>query len=129
MSDRITAEEARRRITGAKKRNKYGARKTTVDGITFDSAKEAKRYSELVMLQFAGDISELELQPEFILEGKGGDPLQYESKRQIKYRADFRYFDMRTKIWVIEDSKGVQTKDFKIKRAIMNSMGLKVVVS
>jgi hypothetical protein len=124
---RITAAEARKLITGPTKRNKFGAKKTVVDGITFDSQKEARRFSELKKLRFEGEIAELELQPEFILEGKSGNPLEYDSGRQIKYRADFRYFDMRAQIWVIEDAKGFKTRDYKIKKSIMSDMGLKVV--
>ncbi|MDD3747626.1 MAG: DUF1064 domain-containing protein, partial [Anaerostipes sp.] len=43
--------------------SKYGARKTVIDGITFDSKREAKRYQELKLLEQAGEISYLELQP------------------------------------------------------------------
>jgi hypothetical protein len=49
------------------RRNKYGATKTTIDGITFDSKKEAQRYCELRLLQKAGEITHLELQPAFRL--------------------------------------------------------------
>ena len=47
--------------------NKYFAKKTTIDGITFDSKKEAKRYSDLKLLEKAGKISDLEIQVPFEL--------------------------------------------------------------
>jgi hypothetical protein len=62
---------------------KYGNRKTVVDGITFDSAKEARRYGELKLLERAGQIVDLRVQPEFELDVKG--------VRVCKYRADFAY--------------------------------------
>lgn len=48
--------------------HKYGARATSADGIRFDSAREARRYRELTLLQKAGDISRLEWHPRFSLE-------------------------------------------------------------
>ena len=51
-------------------RNKYGARKTVIDGITFDSKREAIRYQELKLLERAGEIKDLELQPKYILQPK-----------------------------------------------------------
>ena len=52
---------------GTHSANKYGARRTQVDGIWFDSQKEAARYQELKLLQSIGLIDELELQPVFPL--------------------------------------------------------------
>ena len=54
-------------IAKEKKKNKYHNKKITLDGIEFDSQKEAERYSELVLLQKAGIITNLELQKEYIL--------------------------------------------------------------
>lgn len=75
--------------------SKYGNHKTTVDGITFDSQKEVNRYCELKLLQKAGEITELELQKEFVL-----IPNQYIDgklvERKCSYKADFYYFDFRS---------------------------------
>ena len=55
-------------------RNKYQAIKTTIDGIEFDSRKEARRYQELLLLQRAGVIQDLKMQVKYIL-----IPAQYET--------------------------------------------------
>ncbi len=91
--------------------NKYHARKCTVDGIQFDSRREAERYRELHILKRAGLIRNLELQPEFLilvstLYGKSPRPLV----RVGRYRADFRYVDTDTGQLVIEDAKSPATR-------------------
>lgn len=103
---------------------KYGNRKTVIDGITFDSKKEARRYSELKLLEAAGEIAELELQPTFTLTGRNA--LKYKSGRLVKYKADFRYYDIRKQVWIIEDAKGMPTPAYKLKAAIMADMGVPV---
>lgn len=94
--------------------NKFGAIKTQVDGITFASRREANRYLELRMLERAGQITGLELQPEFVLLGTFKHAGQ--TVRGIKYIADFRYFLDGKEI--IEDSKGHRTKDYLIKKKL-----------
>ena len=97
---------------------KYGNRKTTIDGITFDSVKEARRWQELKLLERAGEITDLmrqieyELIPSQKIDGKVVE-------RPCKYIADFRYFDKRTGKIVVEDTKGFRTPDYKIKRKLM----------
>jgi len=91
--------------------NKYHARKCTVDGIQFDSRREAERYRELQILKRAGLIRNLERQPEFLilvstLYGKSPRPLV----RVGRYRADFRYVDTDTGQLVIEDAKSPATR-------------------
>lgn len=108
----------RQRITP---RPKYGNRKVTRDGIQFDSIKEASRYEQLKHEQMAGAISTLELQKRIKLFA-GSRPLKYASGRQAVYVADFFYFDEQKRVWVIEDSKGFRTADFKLKRAIVEAM-------
>lgn len=109
--------------------NKYRAKKTTVDGITFDSKKEANRYCELKLEAKAIPpvIADLELQPEFDLIGADGNPLKSDAGRTLKYKADFRYYHLIKGCWVIEDSKGYQTPEYKLKKAIMRSMGISVI--
>jgi hypothetical protein len=93
-------------------RNKYNARKTTRDGIKFDSQKEADRYQELKLAEYAGQIKDLKLQPEYQLLPAFTDN-QGRRHRAIVYRADFEYVEDGQV--VTEDVKGMMTKDFKLK--------------
>lgn len=90
-------------------RNKYHAIKTEVDGITFDSKKEAKRYAELKLMERAGKIRNLELQKEFLLSAAYRKP-DGKAVRKCSYFADFAYeqWDDKTSAWetVVEDVKG-----------------------
>lgn len=95
---------------------KYSNRKTVVDGITFDSKAEAKRYKELVTLEKLGAITDLELQPEFLLQEKF--KIAGKTEREIKYIADFKYFDKSKNKMVVEDVKGCRTEVFNVKRKI-----------
>lgn len=81
--------------------SKYHAVKTIVDGITFDSAKEARRYSELKLLEKAGEITDLELQPVYELHAPNGERLG-------SFLADFKY-RRRDGSQTIEDVKGMKT--------------------
>lgn len=112
--------------------SKYNSRKTVVNGITFDSKKEACRYQELLLLEQAGAIRDLKLQPEFTIQ-EAFITLQGERVRAIKYRADFSYCrrvkegaDTR---WerVVEDVKGVRTKEYQIKKKLLLGKGIRVV--
>ena len=92
--------------------NKFNAKKTTVDGIRFDSKKEAARYCELKRLEQVGEIERLELQPKFELLPS----FVYNGARirGIVYRADFSYY--RDGVRIIEDVKGFETKEYLIKK-------------
>lgn len=89
----------------------------TVDGIVFDSKREAARYLELRAMERAGLISELELQPEFELQ----EAFTRAGKREraITYRADFRYRDDESGHWIVEDVKGMRTEVYRIKRKLL----------
>lgn len=91
--------------------SKYRAFKTTVGGITFDSGLEAKRYTQLKILEAAGTIKHLQIQPKFNLM----DRYKYDGKtiRAIYYIADFVYEENGKRI--VEDVKGIRTKDYIIK--------------
>ena len=98
--------------------NKYKNKKTQVDMYVFDSAREAKRYKELKLLERAGEISNLELQPHFLLQDsfkKNG-----RTYRKIEYVADFKYIE-KGKI-ILEDVKGIQTDVFKIKHKLFEKI-------
>lgn len=97
-----------------KRRSKYGAIATTVDGIRFHSAKEAGRYVELKMLGLAGQLTDLEFQPSFVLRVRVFDaPV---SMIVGKYVGDFRYFDTTTSRYVVEDVKGFRTPLYRWKK-------------
>ena len=93
--------------------NKYGNRKTIVDGIRFDSLKEASRYQQLVLLQKAGYIKDLQRQVKYELIPK------QEGERACHYVADFVYTDEESGKVIVEDIKGYRTDAYKIKRKLM----------
>ena len=114
------------------RKTKYGSRKVTVNGETFDSVKEYRRYCELKLLEKAGTITALETQKPFELipaqyeyyarYGKKGQRLK-DGKRCIEksvvYNADFYYIENGKE--VVEDTKSeaTKTKDYIIKRKLM----------
>lgn len=96
--------------------NKYRNRKVTIDGETFDSKREAQRYQELRLLMRAGEIADLQRQVVFELipaQKICGKVLE----RSVKYIADFVYMQDGNR--VVEDTKGVRTKEYIIKRKLM----------
>ncbi len=94
--------------------SKYNAKKTVVDGIEFDSLREADRYCELKLLEKANEIRNLELQPRFLLQDKFKDKMGT-THRKIEYVADFMYVDKDDKK-IVEDVKGVMTDVYKLKK-------------
>lgn len=96
--------------------NKYKAKKTIIDGITFDSKSEAKRYQELKLLEKGGAIKNLSLQPKFMLQEGFVNIYTGGKEREVAYIADFQY-DEGDKT-VVEDCKGFKTSDYKIKRKL-----------
>lgn len=110
-----------------KQYTKYGNKKTTVDGITFDSLKEAKRYKELSLMERAGMIQELQRQVKYILipaqrepdtvGARGGIRKGKLIEREASYVADFVYKEKGQT--VVEDTKGFRTKDYLLKRKML----------
>lgn len=95
--------------------SKYHAKKTTVDGIEFDSAKEAKRYTKLRDMAEAGEIDGLRLQVPFeLLPSFECDGVKY---RGMRYIADFVY--IRDGKRIVEDCKGFKTAEYKMKKKLM----------
>ena len=88
--------------------NKYGAKKTEIDGFVFASRGEGRRYSELKLLEMAGEIRDLELQPRF--------PCMVNGILVCDYIADFRYFDKAKNGIVVEDFKSEATKKIAVYR-------------
>lgn len=109
--------------------NKYKNKKITIDGLTFDSKREAKRYQELRLLEKAGAIRDLRTQVKFVLipaqrepdiiGPKGGKKPGKLLERECAYIADFVYRDTATDKTEVEDTKGMRTKDYIIKRKLM----------
>ena len=96
---------------------KYHSRSVTVDGIKFPSRREAKRYQELKLMERAGEIHDLELQKKYVLipaqkKPSGG------TERACTYTADFVYKDREGRE-VVEDSKGMRTQQYVIRRKMM----------
>jgi hypothetical protein len=112
----------------------YNIKTRALDGTVFDSHKEARRWEQLLLLQKAGKIVELQRQVKFEL-----IPAQYETferfskkgtrlkdgtrlvERKVEYIADFVYHDVETGEMIVEDTKSeaTKTKDFVIKRKLM----------
>lgn len=99
--------------------NKYHARKVTVDGIAFDSVKEANRWCELKLLEKAGEIYDLQRQVPFIVIPVQKDEKGKVIEREVKYIADFVYKEKGTMRRTVEDAKGVRTKEYILKRKLM----------
>ena len=112
--------------------SKYFSRKVQLDGIIFDSRKEAARYRELMLMQRAGQISDLRMQVRFELlpaqyadSGKvylkgprKGQPKRKCIEQSVVYVADFVYREAGNARTVVEDTKGMRTKDYIIKRKL-----------
>lgn len=90
----------------------------TVDGIVFDSKAEANRYLELRLLETAGEIKDLELQPSYSLLEPYVRP-DGKKDRGIIYRADFRYLDLKTNRIIVEDVKGAVTDVYRLKKKLL----------
>ena len=104
--------------------NKFGAKRTIVDGIQFHSKKEAQRWSDLRNLERAGMIHNLERQKPFPIVINGAPvkirSARYPNGRAMKYVADFVYFEGDKR--VIEDAKGRDTSESRIKRALIEAI-------
>ena len=114
-------------------RSKYGAKKIEADGMIFDSKKEYKRWCELRILEKAGAISNLQRQVKYVLipaqyvptgevyqKGKmKGYPKKKLVERECSYIADFVYYIPESNFPVVEDTKGMRTKEYILKRKMM----------
>lgn len=110
-------------VLGFAKRQKYGNVRTVVDCISFASKREATRWQELLLMQRAGAIRDLERQVRF--------PLKVKDEPICTYVADFQYLERVAPAKyrrVVEDSKGFATPEFKIKAALMKAcLGIEVL--
>lgn len=121
MSDRMTAAEFQA-VRAAAKRSKYGNQRVTVQGVEFDSKREAMRYLLLRAREQRGEIADLKTQVAIYLEGRDG-PILTPSGRQMIYLADFAYHEPPDGPRVLEDSKGMRTKEYVVKAGIVRAMG------
>lgn len=106
---------------------KYRNKKVVVNGITFDSRKEARRYGELLLLERAGAIRDLQRQVKFVLipaqrepdiiGKRGGVKPGKLLERELSYVADFVYHQDGKRI--VEDVKGYKTPEYRIKKKLM----------
>ena len=109
-------------VASTPKRNKYGAKKSG----GYDSRKEHRRANELKMMQRAGLISNLREQVKYVLIPAQRSPEGELLERECAYIADFVYD--RGGITVVEDTKGVRTPEYKIKRKLMLHVhGIRIV--
>jgi hypothetical protein len=95
------------------KQSKYRNVKTTVDGITFASKREANRYAELKLMEAAGEIELLGTQVRFEIVVNG--------EKIGAYVADFSYWDKDGNN-VVEDAKGVRTPVYKLKKKLVKAL-------
>lgn len=117
---------------GYSQKSKYGSRKVTVDGVTYDSVKEYRRFKELSLLERAGTIQNLQMQVKYVLipaqreycddiytrgRNKGCFKPGKLIERECSYIADFVY--IQNGEIVVEDTKGFRTKGYIIKRKLM----------
>lgn len=112
---------------------KYHNRKVkTSDGIIHASILESRRWKELLLLERAGKIINLKRQVKYVLipaqrepsviGKRGGVKKGKLLEREVAYIADFEYQDKEAGELVVEDAKGVRTKDYIIKRKLMLSV-------
>lgn len=100
-------------------KNKYHNEKVIVDHMTFDSVREANRYLWLKDRQKFGEIEDLQMQVKYDLIPSQKDENGRVIERAVTYSADFVYRDAKTGETVVEDVKGMRTKDYIIKRKLM----------
>ena len=141
-------EQVRQQVGGkiaAQASNKYNNRKIEINGIRFDSRKEAKRYVQLMHAMRVGAIRDLRLQVDFTIQEAYTD-CQGKRIRAIRYRADFTYqltgdfpasisaedrelwrrYIESGKETVVEDVKGVKTQAYKLKEKLMAQKGISI---
>lgn len=100
---------------------KYRSQKITVDGITFDSVKEANRWQELRMLERAGEIRDLQRQVPFVVIPAQRDENGKLIEKEVRYVADFTYIEKGKLTRTVEDvkSEATRTREYIIKRKLM----------
>ena len=102
-----------------KRRNKFGNVRTELDGHTFASKAEAKYYATLKLREKAGEVTDIELQPVYVLQ----------VKPRITFRPDFRFTDRVAGRVRVVDVKGHETQVFRLKKRLLKAVhGIEVEV-
>lgn len=107
----------------AAKRNKFNAQKVELDGMTFDSKKEYKRYIELKAMQQRGEIHGLEHHTKFELAPKTKLDGEKRAKPAVRYFADFTYYIADK--YIVEDVKSAATRklpSYRTKKHLMKTV-------
>lgn len=121
MTLHLTREQGQVFLSSKPKRSKYGAKRTLLDGICFDSKAEASFYAALKQREKAGEVTDIERQREYDLMVNG--------VLVARYRADFVFFDRILRARRVVDVKGVATRDFRLKAKLMKAcFGIEVEV-
>lgn len=111
--------EGRKETMAWRKGNKYNNTRAVLNGVQFDSKRELNRYTELKLLEKAGIIKDLRRQVKFqLLPSQKSKDGSYVLERAVHYIADFTYMDEQGNM-IVEDTKGVKTPDYIIKRKLM----------
>ncbi|USA53851.1 DUF1064 domain-containing protein [Acinetobacter sp. C32I] len=108
----------------AAKRNKFNAQKVELDGMTFDSKKEHKRYIELKAMQQRGEITRLEHHNKFELAPKTKLEGEKRAKPAVRYFADFTYYNGEG-TYIVEDVKSAATRklpSYRTKKHLMKTV-------
>ena len=112
--------------------NKYREKRTFIDGRCFASQKEGHRYQQLVILQRAKVIADLECQPVFPIHVvrlyRNGWPIEIATV--AKYHADFQYTDLRTGEIVVEDVKGFRANEaYRLRKKLVEAIhGITIII-
>lgn len=126
----MSVEQYRREILkqadkpNAAKRNKFNAQKVEMDGMTFDSKKEHKRYIELKAMQQRGEIRDLQHHTKFELAPKTKLEGEKRAKPALRYFADFTYY-MISGEYIVEDVKSEATRkkdSYRNKKHLMKTV-------
>jgi len=113
MSEVMTREEYQAAFAKPKRGNKFGAKRTLVDGICFDSKAEASYYAALKLRERAGEVTDVELQRPYALTVNG--------VLVATYRADFVFWDISLRRRRVIDVKGIMTPVFRLKQKLMRA--------
>lgn len=113
MTTILSREEGKALLSAKPKRSKYGAEKTLLDGILFDSKAEAYFYAALKQREKAGEVTDIDRQREYDLMVNG--------VLVARYRADFVFFDRIARAFRFVDVKGFATRDFRLKAKLMKA--------
>ncbi len=107
---RLSAKEYLAQVTSKQPRVR-GAKRKIIDGIGFDSTREARRYQDLALMQSAGQIFELRRQVPY--------PIFIKGIKICDWRADFVYRE--SGVIVVEDSKGWKTDVYRLKKKMIEA--------